>query len=247
MRRDRIVEHLTTYLRVDEFTDYCVNGLQVAGAEEVDRVVAGVSISRRLIEEAIRRDAQMILVHHGFFRGDIPDPLMLSGVIKERLALLLRYDISVVGFHLPLDAHPEIGNNALACRHLGLTDLQPVDVGFIGELGSPVDFSTFVELVETMYERKVQTFAYGADTTRRVAVISGGSSPEWIQAYRAGADTFICGDMREHLVRAVEEAGINVINAGHYSSERLGIRALAALVRDSLGVPVDFVDIPNPV
>jgi putative NIF3 family GTP cyclohydrolase 1 type 2 len=174
MKRDRIVEYLTTYLGADGFTDYCVNGLQVAGAEEVDRVVAGVSISRRLIEVAIRLGAQMILVHHGFFRGDIPDPLRLAGIMKERLALLLRHDISVVGFHLPLDAHPEIGNNALACKYLGLTDLHPVDIGFVGQLASPVNFAAFVELVEAMYERKVQAFAYGPETTRRVAVISGG-------------------------------------------------------------------------
>ncbi len=247
MKRDQMIEYLCAHLKAEDFQDYCVNGLQVAGSPDVERVVAGVSISRRLIEEAVLRKAQMILVHHGFFKGDIPDPLRLTGLMRDRLALLLCNDINVVGFHLPLDAHPEIGNNALACRSLGLVELQPVDVGYVGNLEKPQSLERFVELTERLYERTVQVFPFGSQEVRRVAVISGGSSPDWIHAAEAGADTYVCGDMREHLVRAVEEAGINVINAGHYSSEKLGIRALADLVRSRFEIPVEFVDIENPV
>lgn len=247
MERDRIVQFASSYLNAEDFTDYCVNGLQVAGADDVDRVVSGVSISSRLIEAAINRQAQMVLVHHGFFRGDIPDPLALTGVMRERLALLLRHDINVVGYHLPLDAHPEIGNSALACKRLGLTDIESVDVGFAGSLQAPKSRKSFVKRVEELYERDVQVFAFGPNEVTKVAVVSGGSSPYWVQALRAGADTFVCGDMRENIVRAIEEAGINVINAGHYATEKLGIRALSDLLRESLGIDVDFVDIPNPV
>lgn len=247
MKRDRIVEFASSYLGAADFSDYCVNGLQVAGAEDVGRVVSGVSISARLINAAISRQAQMVLVHHGFFQGDIPDPLALTGVMRERLALLLRHDINVVGYHLPLDAHPEIGNNALACKRLGLTDVKPVGVGFVGRLQTPEPWESFVRRVEEAYEKEVQVFAFGQDKVESVAVISGGSSPDWVQAQSVGADTFICGDMRESIVRAIEEAGMNVINAGHYGSEKLGIVALSELISKSLGIPVDFVDIPNPV
>lgn len=247
MKRDRIVEFASSYLNAGDFSDYCVNGLQVAGVEDVSKVVSGVSISARLIDAAISRQAQMVLVHHGFFRGDIPDPLALTGVMRERLALILRHDINVVGYHLPLDAHPKIGNNALACKRLRLIDTEPVYVGFVGCVQTPESRESFVRRVEQLYERKVQVFPFGPDKVTRVAVVSGGSSPNWVEASRAGADTLICGDMRESIVRAIEEAGINVINAGHYATEKLGIIALSELLSESLDIDVEFVDIPNPV
>lgn len=130
-----------------------------------------------------------------------------------------------------------------------MINLEPVGVGFAGCLEVPQQREFFVKRVEELYERDVEVFPFGPEEIRKVAVISGGSSPDWVHAFDVGADTFICGDMREHIVRAVEEAGMNVINAGHYATEKLGVRALSQFLTAELGIRVDFIfiDIPNPV
>ncbi|MEW5801428.1 MAG: Nif3-like dinuclear metal center hexameric protein [bacterium] len=247
MERDELISFLNTYLEVDRFKDYCRNGLQVQGAAEVMKIVSGVTVSRRLIQEAIVRKAELILVHHGLFKGDIPDPPCFCGVIRERLALLLSQDINLVGYHLPLDAHPEIGNNVLACRELGLENLQPLDVGFIGDLPFSDKLSGLVDKVRNIYGRELMTFEFGSSEVQRIAIISGGSSYLWEVALEAEADLFICGDMKESLVRKIEEAKLNVIVAGHYHTETLGIKALSQIIQEKFQIQISYVDIPSPV
>jgi len=246
--RDELISYLNEYLGADRFQDYCYNGLQVQGSRVVNKIVSGVTLSQRLIHEAILRRAELILVHHGLFKGDIPDPPRLCGVLRERLALLLGQDINLVGYHLPLDAHPEIGNNALACKELGMQNLKPLDVGFIADLPAPQALDLLVDQVQKLYGRQeVMTFGFGPEQVGRVAIISGGSSYLWEEAQRAGADLFICGDMKESMVRKIEEAKFNVIVAGHYHTETLGIRALSNLIQERFQIEVAYVDIPSPV
>lgn len=245
--RDRIAGFCSAYLRAGSFKDCCANGLQVEGSRKVSRLISGVTLSQRLIHAAIERRAQMIIVHHGIFGEQIGRLPVISGPLRNRLKLLLLHDISLCGFHLPLDAHPRIGNNASLCRRLGLKKLLPVDIGFIGSLPKAVPTKSFTRLVEQRLSVKAQVIPAGPARVRRVCVISGGSSNYFSQAAAAGADTFICGDLRESVVRAVEEAGINLINAGHYNTEKLGIQNLGRLIARKFGIKADFVDVPCEV
>ncbi|MGA1874353.1 MAG: Nif3-like dinuclear metal center hexameric protein [bacterium] len=247
MERQELLSFLDAYLNVDHFQDYGKNGLQVHGSPTVQRIVSGVTFSRRLIDEAILHKAELILVHHGLFKGDIPDPPCFHGPLRDRLALLFAYNLNLAAYHLPLDAHPDVGNNALACKKLGLNDLHPLDVGFIGHLSRPESLKSFIRKVETLYGRQVLALEFGPTRIQRVAIISGGSSTLWETALQAEADLFICGDMKESLVRKIEEMNFNVLAAGHYHTEILGIKALSELIREKFPIEVSFIDIPSPV
>jgi dinuclear metal center YbgI/SA1388 family protein len=245
--RDAIVKFCEQYLNVDAFQDYCKNGLQVEGCDKVERIVTGVSLSRKLIEAAIQRNAQMVMVHHGIFNNQFGNPPVLKGFIRSRMKLLLANDINLCGFHLPLDAHPTIGNNISLCRLLGVTKTKPFAIGFIGELNKPVGFKTWTKTVERKLGVKTFAIAAGPDKSRRVAIISGAASSDFKPAAEAGADTFLCGDIREEHVRAIEETGINFINAGHYHTEILGIHNLGQAVAKEFNLSVEFVDVPCSV
>jgi dinuclear metal center YbgI/SA1388 family protein len=245
--RDAIVEFCAQYLKVDTFQDYCKNGLQVEGGDSVERIVTGVSFSRRLIEAAVQRKAQMLIVHHGIFGSQFGTPPVIKGFIRTRLKLLLENDISLCGFHLPLDAHPSIGNNISLCRLLGVARTKPFSVGFIGELIKPVDFKNWLKTVEQTLDVKAFAIAAGPATIRKVAIISGAASPDFKIAAELGADTFLTGDIREDHVRSIEETGINFIHAGHYNTEKLGIQNLGRLIARKFKISVDYADIPCSV
>ncbi len=242
-----IIKYLEDYLKVKDFEDYCANGLQVEGALKVSKIITGVSLSQKLIETAIKKKAKMIIAHHGIFNKEIPLPFQLKGVMRNRIKLLLENDINLAGFHLPLDAHPVVGNNACLCKLLGIKNIEPFYVGFVGDLAEPMKFSDFAELVN----RKLQTNSYvmpaGSKIIKRVGIISGGAAREFAQAKEKGADTYMCGDICESVVRDVEEAKINFINAGHYNTEKLGIQNLGGLVEKKFKIKVEFIDIPNDV
>ena len=246
-KRDAIISFCCDYLKVQDFQDYCVNGMQIEGAPEVSRIVAGVSISERLIEEAIKRQAQMIIVHHGFFRDQIPSPISLKGTSRNRLKLLLANDITLCGFHLPLDAHPVIGNNASLSKLFGVRKLKTCDVGFVGELAHPVELKRFVETVNKKLETHSFVIEAGSKNVKRVAIISGGGAAYYEHALNAGADTFITGEPRESTIRAIEESELNFIAAGHYNTERLGIQNLANLVAKKFKVEAKWIDVPCEV
>ncbi len=247
MERKKLLTLLDTYLEADSFQDYCKNGLQVYGTETITKIVSGVTFSRRLINEAISRKAELIIVHHGLFKGDIPDPPYIYGSFRDRLALLLSHNINLVAYHLPLDAHPEIGNNALACKQLGLKDLQPLDIGFIGQLAQSESLKSLSDKVRKIYGREVMAFEFGPSKIQKIALISGGSCSFWEIAHQAGAELFVCGDMKESMVRKIEETGLNVLVAGHYHTETLGIKALSHLIREKFKLEVSYIDVPSPV
>ena len=245
--RNEIISFCCTFLNVTGFQDYCVNGMQVEGSMRVSRIVTGVSLSEKLIEETIARKAEMLVVHHGIFGNVIPNPPVFRGHWRKRLALLFENNITLCGFHLPLDAHSKIGNNISLCALLGVRNVRPLDVGFIGTLTRAETLKHFVDRVNKSLQTDSIVIDGGSKHIRRIAVISGGASGHFQQAADAGADTFLCGDMPEWNVRAIEETGINVINAGHYNTEKLGVQNLGKLISRKFGIPVEYVDVPCEV
>lgn len=244
MQTSKIVNFCETYLHCKDFEDYCHNGLQVEGKAEVKRIITGVSLSEKLIRSALERGADMLIVHHGLFMNQVGVRPQLKGIIAKRLKLIMENELNLAGFHLPLDAHPEIGNNISLCRLLGVNDPKPFDVGFYGQLAGPIKLSDFCTQIEAKLGAKIGLIAAGPESVSQIGIISGGSSPDYEQARILGCDAFVCGDLREEVVRGAEEAGINVINAGHYNTEKVGIRNLGDLLVKEFGLEAEFVDIP---
>ena len=253
VKRNEIVKFCNEYLKADTFNDYCHNGLQIEGRENISKIVIGVSLSRQFIEKAIDEEADMIIVHHGLFKNQLGDPPRIVGIFKERIKLLMEHDINLCGYHLPLDAHPEIGNNISLARLLELRNLEHLnspyygEIGYIGDLKENMKFIDFLAYVNTMLNTQSYILAAGHELVKKVGIISGGSSIEYSEAYKQGADTFITGDIKENIVREVEEIGMNFINAGHYNTEKLGIQNLGKLVSERFNVEMKFIDIPCEV
>ena len=187
------------------------------------------------------------MVHHGIFDKNLPSHFQLKGVVKNRIKLLLENNINLVGFHLPLDAHPVIGNNAGLCKLLSIKNIEPFYVGFVGDLAEPMKFNDFVDLVNKKLETNSYVIPAGPKIIKRVGIVSGGASREYVQAKEQGADTYMCGDICESVVRSVEEDKINYINAGHYNTEKMGIQNLGELVAKKFKIKVEFIDIPNEI
>jgi dinuclear metal center YbgI/SA1388 family protein len=247
MKRSEILNHLNEFLNVSEIRDYCVNGLQVEGSTEITGIITGVSVSQRLFEVALEKKAEMIIVHHGIFWKGTPHPFALTGIMRDRLKILLTNNINLAAYHLPLDAHPTIGNNAKIMESLGIPKKTTFDVGFMGDYTQPIPIGEFISRLEKILPDPVNHLNYGKQTIKRVAVISGGGSQSVEEAASLGADLFLSGEILEPAVRTSEELGIHVVSAGHYNSERFGPIALADYLRTSVGIPAEFVDIPNPI
>jgi dinuclear metal center YbgI/SA1388 family protein len=250
--RDQIVRFMNDLLDADGYPDMLPVGLQVPGRPEVTRVASGVSASLELFEQAAARGVQMLLVHHGLFFGSGPRPPLRESD-KARLRILFDHDISLVAYHLALDAHPEVGNNAVICRLLGLERPEPFGlvgqrtIGFIGTAAEPIAIGGLVDRVREHISAAPLVFRDGPPDVRRVAVISGAASGELWAAADAGADCFITGEPREQVMAEAREAGIHYIAAGHYATEVFGVRALGDLLAERFSVEHAFIDIPNPV
>jgi len=242
-----LIDHLDDLLMIGDFEDLGPNGLQVPADREVERVVTGVTAQRELIERAIAEDAQLVLVHHGLFWRF--NPVGLTPVLAERLRPLFKHDVALAGYHLPLDAHPEVGNNALLAEALGCDD--HVAFGTVGRGGSfaePVPISTLVERVAAACGgREPLLFDGGPAAVRRIAIVSGGAAGELPRAIEEGYDAFLTGEPKEHVMADAREAGIHFISAEHDATETHGIRRIGDLIAQRFGVSHSFVDIPNPV
>lgn len=248
--RDEILRHLHDLLRVGDFRDFGPQGLQVEGKPEVRKVVSGVSGSVALFEAAAAAGADLVIVHHGIFWDR--ESRVVKGGLKRRLELLLDHDITLAAYHLCLDAHPELGNNILAARGLGLEDIQPwgdyngKPIGFRGRWpGKPVPEA--VQQVNAFYESRAIEFLYGPDPVRTVGIISGGAQGEVRAAIEDGLDLYITGEVSEFVMNTAREGGIHYLGAGHYATERLGIRAVGEHLSRQFGIAHEFIDIPNPV
>lgn len=243
--RDEIVAYADRLLDVGAFSDYGPQGLQVVGKAEVTRIACGVSASRELFERAGQHGAHLVLVHHGLFWER--EPRIVDTRLKERLKVLFAHDLSLVAYHLPLDAHPEIGNNALLARELGVEVQAPFDVGVIGELPEPTPVERFLACVQERLGREPLAFTYGPARVRRVAIVSGAAASRLPRAAEAGCDLFLTGEPAEPSLMTARELGIHFVAAGHYATERLGVQALAARLAERFALDWHFIELPNPV
>ncbi|MCQ2088680.1 MAG: Nif3-like dinuclear metal center hexameric protein [Fibrobacter sp.] len=235
------------------FNDYCNNGLCVEASDQVTKVVTGVDFRDRLIDAAIEEGADCIIVHHpnGFWKGE---DRILTGKFGERMRRLMKHGISLYGFHLPLDGHRGIGNNALIAKAMGLNVVQGFmqegegTVGVIGEWDSPATQVEFLESANIAFPLGVQNkLFYGSDRIKRVAICSGSGASGMDEALALGCDAFVTGEIKEAVPILVEEAKFNLISAGHYRTEVFGVRALAQKIAENLQISAKFVDLDNPV
>lgn len=245
--RNKIIKFCEDYLKVSDFEDDCSNGLQIEGKEEVKKIVVGVTLSKELIEKAVIKKADMIIVHHGLFSSLIGTPPVVKGYVRNRMKMIIENDINLLGFHLPLDAHPIIGNNISLCKLFGIKNLKDFSIGFYGKLDKPMEFNKFSEMIAEKLGSKLDVIQEGPKNVKIVSVLSGGASPHFEEAHELGVDTFICGDIREQIVSGVKECKMNFINAGHYNTEKLGVQNLGKLIAKKFKVEVEFVDIPCDV
>lgn len=244
--RDDIVEFANELLDIEKWQEFGPVGLQVVGADEVTRIACGVSSSLELFERAARSDAELVLVHHGLFWRS--EPLVVDRRLRGRLAALFAADVSLVAYHLALDAHPEVGNSAQLARRLGVEpDRSFAGVGIGGRLPAPVSIDELVSRVRDAVDREPLVFAEGHSHIERVAVSTGAAGYDLIAAAHEGYDCFVTGEPEEPSLHAARELGIHLIAAGHYATERLGVQALAARIGDQFGVPWEFLEVENPV
>ena len=250
-RRDELIAFLDDLLESPGRPDYGPNGLQVPGAEEVELVVTGVSAHRELFEQAAAAGAQLVLCHHGIFWGESAGPV--TAQLKARLKLLFENDLSLAAYHLPLDAHPEVGNNALICEGLGLEreaafgETKGAPVGWIGAARKPLTLAALVERSTALFGSEPLVFDSGPDEIRRVGILSGGGSSALGEAISLGLDAFVTGEPTEHVMADAREGGIHFLAGGHYASETFGVRRLGELLAERFGVEHRFIEIPNPI
>ena len=250
--RDEIIGFCDRLLDSAAFEDYGPNGMQVPGKAEVTRVATCVSAHRESIEAAVAIDSDLLLAHHGLFWNF--HPRSLSEQMAARLRSALAADLTVAGYHLPLDGHREIGNNALLRAELGLQaddatlgDVKGHAIGAVGTTGGGIPAAELFERVERATGRKPLVFDAGPEQVDRVGIVSGAASSALAEAIALGLDAFITGEPSEHVMADAREGGIHFIAAGHYATETFGIRRLGDLVAERFGVAHEFLDISNPV
>jgi len=247
-----IVEMANSLMLARPISDYCPNGLQIEGCSEVKKIVSGVTASQALIDEAVARGADLLLVHHGYFwKGESQ---AIVGIKKKRIQTLLKHDISLLAYHLPLDVHPELGNNTQLAARLGLTIDGPLDpdarpnIGFVGHLTTPLTIQGLTDLVAGKLNRTPMVISGGtSDLIKRVAWCTGGAQGYIDKAVAAGVDAYISGEISEPTVHVARECGIHYLAAGHHATERYGAMALGEKLAEELGLEHEFVDIDNPV
>ena len=248
MQRTELEHYTCALLDTARFQDYSPNGLQIQGRDEIRNIVSGVSASLALIEQAIQSDADAILVHHGYFWKH--EDARIVGVKQARIKLLLAHDISLFGFHLPLDAHPTLGNNAQLGQRLGF-QLE----GWAGEknliaYGSFPEALTLEALGARIGERLQRpplVLGIHDRPIRRIAWCTGGAQVYFEQAAALGVDAYLTGEASEQNAHFARESGVGFIAAGHHATERYGIQALGEHLAVHFGLNHEFIEIPNPI
>lgn len=255
MRCDELVDYLEDYLRVEEIGDKSQNGLQIQGPDEVQKIAFAVDGCQAVFDRAIAEGAQLTIVHHGLFWSKSQ---LLTGVHFQRVSTLIRGRCGLYAVHLPLDAHPEVGNNAEMARLLKLGETRPfgmykgseakpgLEIGVVGVLDRPLDMPAFIgRLIEAIGKPPIRVLDHGPEEIERVGCISGGAASMMDQAAREGVHAYVTGETSHGSYHDAAEWGLNVLFGGHYATETLGVKALARHVEDELGLETVFVDIPT--
>jgi len=246
-----VISYLDELLDTPSFQDHGPNGLQVPGADEVSVVVTGVSAHRELFERAAELGAQLVVAHHGLFWDFHPRTVSLP--MRERLRVLFDNDISLAAYHLPLDAHPEVGNNALICAALGLERGEPFgdhrgrSIGFVGRSAEGVPFDELHARCTAAFGQAPFAWDTGPELVHSVGIVSGAAASSFGEAIARGLDAFLTGEPAEHVMADARESGTHFIAAGHYATETFGVRRLGELLGERFGVEHRFVEAPNPI
>lgn len=243
------VKEADRFLNAGKISDYCPNGLQVEGRPQVQRIVSGVTASQAFLDAAVEAGADLVLVHHGYFWKN-EDPRVI-GIKQRRLKTLLGNDISLLAYHLPLDVHPEVGNNVQLARVLGLSVEGPLEpdnprsVGLVGSLAMPLSPIEFKQRIHTSLGRE-PLMVEGPDPIRRIAWCTGGAQGYIEQAVAAGVDAYLTGEVSEPTVHIARENGLSFFAAGHHATERYGVQALGDYLATRFAIEHIFIDSPNP-
>jgi len=244
-----VIQFLNTYLKSLQIPDASYNGLQVAGAKQVNRVVFGVSASLELFRRAQKAGADLIVVHHGLLWGQ-EQPL--TGLFRERIAFLLKHNLNLAAYHLPLDKHPVVGHNACLLRSVKAKEVRPfgqyhgVDIGFEGRVPNR-PLASIVQQLESYCQTKAQVFAFGPQKIKSLAIVSGGAHSLLPQAIEKKLDLFVTGVVDEPVQEWCREGHLNCIALGHYNSEKPGVLALMQKVAKRFRVATEFIDVKNPI
>jgi len=251
MDRDRIIRCLDDLLQPGSIPDFGPQGLLVEGKGDVSKVAVGVTPSIALFERAIEAGADLVVCHHGMFLDW--EPRVVRGPLKRRLQMLLDNGITLLSYHLVLDAHEEHGNNALIARRLGLKDIEPFGeyrgtmIGRKGRFDPPLARDVFAERVRDLFGGDPLLFGFGPDPIASIGIISGGAVSDFSQAVAEGLDAYLTGEVKEHVQEMAREEGVTYVAAGHYRTETFGVISLGERLERELGLPWEFIDVPNPV
>lgn len=254
MKTVELNEYLKILLKPELFDDYCPNGLQIEGRDEIKKIIFAVSATRESAEYAANKKADALIVHHGVF-WKFHGPRTLTGAFAKRLFPLIRNDINLFGYHLPLDGHPEIGNASSLARTLGLTNLSSFGnykgtyTGSMGELPTPLQAADFKSLLESKLNHSV-LYSNPTETDgmiKKIGIITGGANSEWREAAKLGLDAYITGEMSEHDYHESRESGIHMFAGGHHATEKFGIQSLMNLIKKEFPkLECEFLDSENP-
>ncbi|MCH8500360.1 MAG: Nif3-like dinuclear metal center hexameric protein [Aliidiomarina sp.] len=250
MQRAALLAQLNEWLQPDMVQDYCPNGLQVQGRDVIERIVTGVTASQALLDAAVEVQADTVIVHHGYFWKGEPEAVV--GMKYRRLRTLFAHDMNLIAYHLPLDIHPEFGNNRCLLQLLNCSDIQAVEAvkpqGIL-QLGTFADALSGYELadrIEYALARTLVACELNEQPISRIAVCTGGGQGFIEQALAAGADAFITGEVSEQTIHVARECGIQFFAAGHHATERYGVQALGDKIASQFNLDVQFIDIDNP-
>jgi dinuclear metal center YbgI/SA1388 family protein len=244
--RDELIAYANELLDLDAYPDYGPMGMQVEGATEVTKIACAVSASLELFQKVASSGAELLIVHHGLIWDG--DPRVVAGPLRSRLKVLLDADVTLAAYHLALDAHAEVGNNALLARELGIEPQRKVGgIGWGGPLAEPVGIEEFTGRVREALGAQPLVFPHGPERIEQAAVITGGAAKYVADAAREGYDLFLTGEPGEPTLHAARELGVHFVAGGHYATERLGVQALAARLAERFQLDWEFLELPNPV
>jgi dinuclear metal center YbgI/SA1388 family protein len=241
-----MLQYAADLLDLDAYPDYGPMGMQVEGADEVTKIACGVSASLALFQRAVEQQAQLLIVHHGLIWDG--DSRRIDGPMRRRLQALFDGDLTLAAYHLALDAHPEIGNNVLLAKTLGIEPKERfAEIGVGGPLRPPTEAQRFARRVSEKLGREPLVFPHGPDTVTRAAVVTGRGGKYFKDAAAAGYDLFLTGEAEEPALHLARELGVHYVAAGHYATERLGVQALARKLAEHFKIQADYIELGNPV